>query len=77
MCTSGMSILKKVVLYTCTAVKPKLMKSSLTENLYTVLTAGNDGQVRVWEVATGMCKKVFKGHDYPINCMTVKQKPQI
>ena len=36
-----------------------------------VLTAGNDGQVRVWEVATGACKKVFKGHDYPINCMTV------
>lgn len=37
-----------------------------------VLTAGNDGQVRVWEVATGTCKRVFKGHDYPINCLMVK-----
>ena len=37
----------------------------------TVVTAGNDGTVRVWEVATGVCKKVLKGHDYPINCMTV------
>ena len=36
-----------------------------------VLTAGNDGQVRVWEVATGTCKRVFKGHNYPINCMMV------
>lgn len=42
-------------------------------NLFLVFTASSDGQVRAWEVQSGSCKKVFKGHDYSINCMLVSK----
>lgn len=41
--------------------------------LFSVFTASSDGQVEAWEVKNGNCKKVFKGHDYRINCMLVSK----
>ena len=46
---------------------------SLRLTLFSVFTASSDGQVEAWEVSSGNCKKVFKGHDYEINCMLVSK----
>jgi len=36
-----------------------------------VFASSRDGSVRAWNIKTGTCRKLFKGHSYPINCMQV------
>lgn len=37
----------------------------------TVVSAGNDGTIRVWDVRTGQCLRVLEGHTGPVRSLTV------
>ena len=50
----------------------KHIMSCMSKHTHTlVFTASDDGQVRAWDIRSGSCKKVFKGHDYQVNCILV------
>ena len=38
---------------------------------FQVFASSADGSIRAWDVKSGTCRKLFKGHTYPINCMQV------
>ena len=38
-----------------------------------VFANSRDGLVLAWGIKTDICRKLFKGHSYPINCMQVRK----